>query len=200
MITDETRKKLRESHLGQKAWNKGIPMSEKAKKKLSLANKGKVGYKGFKGIHLSPSSEFKKGIIPWNKGIKGLVPWNKGLTKEIDSRLNYERPTMFKDQGKCDENMRIRKSRQSLLWRKAIFERDNYICQECGQRGGKLNADHIKPFSLYPKLRFDLSNGRTLCKDCHLRTDTYGGKILRFKTDGTGGLVTDLLIEGFYTQ
>ena len=53
-------------------------------------------------------------------------------------------------------------------WRKAVFERDNYTCQECGRRGGYLEADHINQFSLYPKLRFEVSNGRTLCKRCHL--------------------------------
>jgi 5-methylcytosine-specific restriction endonuclease McrA len=54
-----------------------------------------------------------------------------------------------------------------------IFERDNYICQLCFKRGGKLQADHIKPFAFFPKLRFILSNGRTLCINCHKTTDTY---------------------------
>jgi DNA mismatch endonuclease, patch repair protein len=31
---------------------------------------------------------FKKGYIPWNKGIKtGHIPWNKGLTAETDIRI-----------------------------------------------------------------------------------------------------------------
>lgn len=35
--------------------------------------------------------------IPWNKGKRGVqIAWNKGLTKQMDSRLNYERPTVFK--------------------------------------------------------------------------------------------------------
>lgn len=64
--------------------------------------------------------------------------------------------------------MRIRKSIKYKQWRKAVFERDNYTCLICKDNsGGNLQADHIKPFSLYPKLRFDVNNGRTLCKSCH---------------------------------
>lgn len=66
------------------------------------------------------------------------------------------------------------------LWRTAVYERDNYTCQECGIRGGEINADHIKPWSLFPELRFSLENGRTLCVPCHKKTDTYGGKARRY--------------------
>lgn len=59
-------------------------------------------------------------------------------------------------------------------WRQRVFERDNYTCQFCGRRGGRLEADHIKPFSTHPKLRHKLSNGRTLCASCHKQTETYG--------------------------
>lgn len=55
-------------------------------------------------------------------------------------------------------------------WRKAVFERDNYMCQNCGQRGGNLEADHIKPWAYFPSLRYKVSNGRTLCLACHRRT------------------------------
>jgi hypothetical protein len=46
-------------------------------------------------------------------------------------------------------------------------------------RGGKLNADHIKSWAHYPELRFDTSNGRTLCLSCHHKTDTFGAKNIR---------------------
>ena len=59
-----------------------------------------------------------------------------------------------------------------------MFQRDNYKCVECGSKD-EMEADHIKSFSKYPDLRFDLANGRTLCKSCHKKTDTYGGKMLK---------------------
>ena len=77
---------------------------------------------------------------------------------------------------KDDEAIKTRRSPEYRKWRKSVFERDDYTCQWCGMRGKTLNADHIKPFSYYPELRLNLDNGRTLCKPCHMKTDTWGGR------------------------
>lgn len=75
-------------------------------------------------------------------------------------------------------------------WRKKVFERDNYTCKVCGHRGGDIEADHIKSFSLIKfennivttkdavqcKELWDINNGRTLCKKCHKNTNNYGWK------------------------
>lgn len=71
----------------------------------------------------------------------------------------------------------LRESTRYVRWRKKVYERDNYTCQECGATGVYLNAHHIKPFILFPEYRFDLSNGITLCLKCHAKTETYGNKI-----------------------
>lgn len=63
-----------------------------------------------------------------------------------------------------------RYSVEAAKWRKAVFERDDYSCQVCRVRGGYLEADHIKPWAYFPDLRFELSNGRTLCRPCHDKT------------------------------
>ena len=64
----------------------------------------------------------------------------------------------------------LRYSKEAINWRKKIFKRDNYTCQVCNARGVYIEADHIKPWAFFPKLRFKLSNGRTLCRLCHNKT------------------------------
>lgn len=59
-------------------------------------------------------------------------------------------------------------------WRKSIFERDNYTCQDCGKIGGRLEPHHKKSVYRYPELVFEKNNGITLCKECHKKTDNYG--------------------------
>lgn len=75
----------------------------------------------------------------------------------------------------------IRYSQEYKVWRKSVYERDNYTCIWCKKQGGRLNADHIKPFALYPELRFAIDNGRTLCIDCHKTTDSFGWKFYHNK-------------------
>lgn len=69
--------------------------------------------------------------------------------------------------GVSTEAKLIRNGSEIKEWRKAVFERDSYTCQHCQQLGGKLHAHHIKPFAKFPGLRFDVSNGLTLCEQCH---------------------------------
>lgn len=63
--------------------------------------------------------------------------------------------------------LRDRTSSEYKLWRVSVFERDNYTCRSCGASGCKLNAHHIKPWSLFPLDRYDVNNGITLCEACH---------------------------------
>jgi len=51
-------------------------------------------------------------------------------------------------------------------WRRLVFKRDGFECLKCGSTD-RLHAHHIKSFAKFPKLRFDVSNGQTLCIICH---------------------------------
>lgn len=125
----------------------------------------KCGYI-FRGQSNTGRTHFKKGMVPWNRGKigymganktsfrKGFNPWNKGM-------------------GMATEDQKLRWSDQYKEWRTNVFKRDNWKCVLCGAIG-KIEADHIKSYALYPKLRLKVKNGRTLCRECHKKTDTYG--------------------------
>lgn len=71
--------------------------------------------------------------------------------------------------GKTSESMMVRNSKEYEQWRISVFERDGFVCQQCGIKGGKLAAHHIKPFSKNKELRMLISNGITLCWPCHFK-------------------------------
>ena len=61
-------------------------------------------------------------------------------------------------------------------WRKMVLLRDNNVCQKCKKPNSR-EAHHIKNYIDHPELRYNISNGQTLCKKCHKRTDSYGGRV-----------------------
>jgi len=69
--------------------------------------------------------------------------------------------------GITPKNKKIRFSKEMKIWRETVFKRDNYKCQICYENSRKLRSHHIKSFSEYPKSRFDINNGITLCEECH---------------------------------
>jgi len=102
--------------------------------------------------------------------------------------------------GRSSIRSRVHSSSEYQQWRMDSFKRDNYTCQECGERGGKLEVHHHKkPFAkilaeflkIYDQFSpiedkeilirlaikyksfWDSDNGQTLCKDCHELTDNY---------------------------
>lgn len=107
-----------------------------------------------KGTRFSPATEFKKGFTPWNKG-------KPHLPKEKNPNWRG---------GIIPEQNALRQEHHYRNWREAVFKRDNYTCLFCDKRGVRLEPHHIKPFSQYPRLRFVVSNGITLCYDCHQLT------------------------------
>jgi len=146
-----------------------------------------------------PQLSTRKGKIPWNKGIKGWMKdtkagFQKGnalgrLRREIKmtkkqriklSRVHIGIQAKEKHPNWKGGISKINEKERTLieyrLWRESVFARDHWTCQKCSKKGEYLEAHHIKSFANYPKLRFAIDNGITLCKKCHKETDNYGGK------------------------
>lgn len=72
--------------------------------------------------------------------------------------------------GVTPESQRIRQSTEYKKWREAVFARDNWTCQDCGERGHKLHAHHVFHFAEFEEHRIEIWNGVTLCEGCHWKT------------------------------
>ncbi len=156
--------------------------------------------KVFSAKHKKNISEARKGIVFSQTHIENLRKSQLGKKKGAMSLENKLKISLAKKGHKTSEETRkkiseklkgsnsllwqggitpihkaIRRSLEYRLWRNAVLTRDNHTCIWCGSTKN-LNADHIKPFALFPELRFAIDNGRTLCLMCHRTTDTYAGK------------------------
>lgn len=125
----------------------GRKVSEEARKKMKEAARTRPP--------VSLVTRLRHSIASRNLVKLGKHPWYKG------------KPPVQRD----------RNSFEYKQWRRHVYQRDDYTCQACGQWGGKLHADHELPFSLFPALRHEILNGRTLCINCHKKTPTYGWKL-----------------------
>lgn len=171
---------------------KGFKMSPATKIKMSLVKRGKpsnmAGKKHseeskekMRKKHLGKllSTETKKKMSEVKLGIKRGPMSEAHRLKLSKNHADFKGPKSPTWKGGVTPiNRKIRNSLEYKIWRKAVFERDGYQCIWGGkEHGDKLNADHIKPFSLYPELRLAIDNGRTLCEACHKTTETFAGRI-----------------------
>ena len=133
----------------------------KATLKRINCNKGRLlGPNGRKGMKLGPlSDETREKLRQSHLGPKAYN-WKGGRRKVVKA---------------------IRETYKYRQWRSKIFERDNWTCQTCNTRGCYLEAHHIYKFSkilddetiltveqsMGKSRLWDISNGVTLCKDCH---------------------------------
>jgi len=122
-----------------------------------------------------------------------------GKIRTIEHRLHYrnsklgkKNPAYVNGQYSRKIYKYIRELHEYKLWRDNIFERDNYTCKECGEKGCMLNAHHIIPFvKLIENIRdmskeklimkannfkelWNTDNGVTLCLDCHTNIHRRG--------------------------
>lgn len=162
--TEESKRKMSESR-------KGRIISEEWRKNMSLAKQKQKERDGYIN-----SPEARKKLSETLKGRKKTEQHRKNLS---GANSSFWRGGVSKDDKKLRERARYKE------WRTAVFERDDYTCKHCGQRGGQLNADHKIPFALLPEepnknvydgyfYRYNIDIGQTLCVTCHKKTPTYG--------------------------
>ena len=147
--------------------------------KMSLAHKGKK--RPPRTAEWSRKiSEAKKGKMTGNQNPFFGKHHTEETKKMIGQKeLGHTRQTKDRHWNWQGGITNPRKSEEEKRWSLAVRRRDKFTCQKCGVKSTRQNpveAHHIKPFTKYPKLRFDLSNGTTLCVPCHQETDTFGGK------------------------
>lgn len=98
------------------------------------------------------------------------VKCNVGTIKK--GQFAKEKHPMWRGEARTAD-VRARESEEYKQWRKAVMVRDGFTCQECGQKGGRLSAHHIKKFSKHSALRFFVPNGITLCWPCHTKINGH---------------------------
>lgn len=153
--SEEFKRKVSKGMKGVNTWMTGRKLSSEIKEKISKSNKGRKLSESTKQkmSNARKGTKFtKEHLLNMSKGRRGIMTgpnhWN----------------------WKGGQSMTIRKSAEYKDWRLAVFTKDGFACVGCGDnRGRNLQAHHIMSFADYPDLRFDVSNGITLCKQCHAK-------------------------------
>lgn len=170
-VSVETRQKISEALRGRPSPNRGRKITEETRVRLVLAQRNRKP--------VSQETRAKQSLA--RRGKRHSLEFRR---KGSEAKKGEKNPAWRG--GVSSENNRVRHSLDYRLWREAVFRRDGHSCVLCGVKSAKgktvvLNADHIKPFAYFPELRFDISNGRTLCEPCHKQTDTFGHKAHKHK-------------------
>jgi len=148
-----------------------IPHSKESKEKMSITLKEKWKSPDFREKMKMNSNK----IGAWNKGLK--CPWTTKRNLENNPSKGGDKHWNWK--GGVSRGWKTGYySTGYKKWRQDVFKRDEYTCQECGDIG-YITAHHIKSWSKYSELRYDVSNGITLCEKCHSKTDNYKGRANR---------------------
>lgn len=118
---------------------------------------------------------------------KGKNTWSKGRVmskEEIERRkLSIPRGEKHWNWGGKDKNPNF-SGGKTRYWKQRALERDNFTCQKCFISDKEVvEVDHIKSKSLFPELRFSLSNLITLCANCHRKKtlEDIRNKAIKFR-------------------
>jgi len=171
------------------AWNKGLKKGDHPSIEKTGFQKGHKPYNDFSHIHelQRNNAEYRK---RWLESKKGQNAWNKGLTK--DQYPNGIKTGSDHGNWKGGRNG-IKDTSVYKTFTNSILKRDNYTCQHCGDRNhegrGKrirLEVHHIIAASEDHTLILTPDNCITLCKNCHIKTDNYGTKLIHSRKNRGG--------------
>jgi len=178
----------------RRAWNKGLKglqpwhNTSGLGKNIDFKGRGKSCSEARKGVPLSEDhkqalskSQTKKWADPeyhdkQSESMEGREVWNEGI--EMPEHLRGKNHPCWKG-GITTESQKARNSIKYKSWRTAVFERDDYTCRGCGERGCCLEAHHIKSFAEHKDLRFVIDNGITYCIKCHAINDPQRMRTLK---------------------
>jgi 5-methylcytosine-specific restriction endonuclease McrA len=159
---------------GHTAWNKGIKHTEIEKERISyftkIAMRNPLTREKISNSQRGKVSRFKgKKHTEESKELNRKKHLGKIISDEVKIKMRVAHLRRWDIIGRKKEKRYIHLCNLSEYrkWRKAVFERNNYTCQGCGKRGCYLQAHHIKSWAKFPKLRYLIINGVSLCKVCH---------------------------------
>lgn len=106
--------------------------------------------------------------------------WIKKHTEKIKGKLNPNYNPNITDEERNSRRL-LFKEAEYKNWRNEVYKRDNYTCQKCGIKGGKLNAHHMDGWNRRKDLRYKVDNGITLCGTHHREFHKIHGRGNNYK-------------------
>ena len=190
--------------LGCGKWMKGRKLSEATRLKMSLARRGRTyedRYGAERAIEVREKMSATHRVLASSRPdvLQNLTDGRRRGSDSLRGRTYAEiyghdlakieakkrseasrgKPRKHAVLGGGDRRLKHNSDVRYVEWRTAVFTRDDFTCQNCGVRGGRIQAHHIKSWARYPSLRFEVLNGVTLCRPCHKVVNARQAKLER---------------------
>ena len=181
VFSEEARRNIREAAAKRRGVKRG-PRPDWIKKKISEATRGvKKTITGpnsswFTNGHITVhSKETREKIGKAHRGkkvdpkvVEKIANKLRGRKTSEETRAKQREAQRKRWEGAAFSSLRRNKLHQ--IWIRSVKERDGNKCMICGKTEN-IHAHHIKPWKTNPELRYELSNGISLCSSCHTKEE-----------------------------